>query len=197
MAMDKSDCDRLVTIGYIAGPDAEQYVRGGQDYREGWQMIRRGPQALAATAACLALCACGASSAPTAGGSKGSASAPAGTSTASTGTITGSSPFCRKASSFMGKIPPAPHGHISLTLAKDNMTTVLRSTVRGFTGLRKQGPHSLRRPLTKIIAAYRADERAVRGAGSVTQLSAAMVKHNVTAAADFERVLKYIAANCR
>jgi hypothetical protein len=77
------------------------------------------------------------------------------------------------------------------------MTTVLRTTVRGFSGLRAQAPHSLHRPLTKIIAAYRADERSVRRAGSATQLSAAMVKHNVAAAADFERVLKYIAANCR
>jgi hypothetical protein len=195
MVMHKPDCDRLVTIGYIAAPDAEQYVRGGQDDREGWQMIRRSPQALAATAACLALCACGVSSAPTAGGSSGSPSA--GTSTASTGIITGTTPFCRKASSFMGKIPPAPTGHVSLTQARANMTTVLRTTIKGFSGLRTQAPHRLHRPLTKIIAAYRADERSVRRAGSVSELSAAMVKHNVAAAADFERVLKYIAANCR
>jgi hypothetical protein len=197
MVMHKPDCDRLITIGYMTALDAEQYVRGGQDDREGWQMIRRSTQALAAVAACLALCACGASSAPTAGGSSGSPSAGPGTSTASTGTIVGTSHFCRKASSFMGKIPPAPTGHVSLTQARANMTTVLRTTVRGFSGLRAQAPHSLRRPLKKIIAAYRADERSVRRAGSVKQFSAAMVKHNVTAAADFERVLKYIAANCR
>lgn len=158
-------------------------------------MIRRSPLALAATAACLALCACGASSPPAAGGASGSPSA--GTSNASSGIITGGSPFCRKASSFMGKIPPAPSGHVSLSEARDNITKVLRTTVRGFTGLREQAPHKLHRPLTKIIAAYRADERSVRHAGSVTQLSAAMVKHNSAASADFERVLKYIAANCR
>lgn len=162
-------------------------------------MIRRAPQALsaaAAGAACLALCACGAGSAPTAG-SSGSASAGAGNSSASTGTLTGESHFCRKASSFMGKIPPTPTGHISLAQARANMTTVLRTTVRGFTGLREQAPHSLHRPLTKIIAVYKADERSVRKASSVSELSAAMVKHNVAAAHDFEHVLKYIAAHCR
>jgi hypothetical protein len=197
MVKHKPDCDRVVTIGYMAAPDAEQYVRGGQDDREGWQMIRRSSQALAATAACLALCACGASSVPTAGSSSGSPSAGTGTSNASTGTITGTSHFCRKASSFMGKIPPVQTGHVSLAEARANMTSVLRTTVRGFTGLRAQAPHSLHHPLTKIIAAYRADERSVRRAGSVTQLSAAMVKHNVAAAHDFERVLKYIATTCR
>jgi hypothetical protein len=97
----------------------------------------------------------------------------------------------------MGKIPPAPTGHVSLTQARANMTSVLRTTVRGFSGLRAQAPHSLHHSLTKIIAAYHADERSVRRAGSVREVSAAMVKHNVAAAADFERVLKYIAANCR
>jgi hypothetical protein len=162
-------------------------------------MIRRAPQALsaaAAGAACLALCACGASSVPTAG-SSGSASASAGNSSASGGALAGASPFCRKASSFMGKIPPAPTGHVSLSEARTNMTTVLRATVHGFTELRTEAPHSLRRPLKKIISVYRADERSVRKAGSVTELSAAMVKHNVSAAHDFEHVLKYIGKHCR
>lgn len=160
-------------------------------------MIRRGQQALSAAAvgACLALCACGSSSAPAASGSSGSPGA--GSPTAGAGSIRSTSKFCRKASSFMGKIPPAPSGHVSLAQARSNMTSVLRSTVNGFTELRADAPHSLRKPLKKIIAVYRADEKSVRSAGSISQLSAAMVKHNVQAASAFEHVLKYIASTCR
>jgi hypothetical protein len=163
-------------------------------------MIRRGQQALSAAAAgaCLALCACGSGSAPAANGSSGSASSGAGSPTASAGTtIRGTSKFCRKAGSFMGKIPPAPTGHVSVAAARANLTTVLQTTVRGFTELRAESPHSLRRPLKKIVAVYRADEKAVRSATSISQLSAAMVKHNESIASDFGRVLKYISANCR
>lgn len=162
-------------------------------------MIRRGQQALSAAAvgACLALCACGSSSAPAASGSSGSASPGAGSSAAGTGTVRSTSKFCRKASSFMGKIPAAPSGHVSLAQARSNMTSVLRATVNGFTELRADAPHALRKPLKKIIAVYRADEKSVRSAASISQLSAAMVKHNRSAASDFEHVLKYIATTCR
>ncbi|MGH3395130.1 MAG: hypothetical protein ACRDPO_10610 [Streptosporangiaceae bacterium] len=112
-------------------------------------------------------------------------------------TIRGTSKFCRKAGSFMGKIPPPPTGHVSVASARANLTTVLQTTVRGFTGLRAESPHSLRRPLKKIISVYRADEKAVHSATSISQLSAAMVKHNEAIASDFGRVLKYISANCR
>lgn len=162
-------------------------------------MIRRGQQALSAAAvgACLALCACGSSSAPAASGSSGSASPGAGSSAAGAGTVRSTSKFCRKASSFMGKIPAAPSGHVSLAQARSNMTSVLRATVNGFTELRADAPHALRKPLKKIIAVYRADEKSVRSAASISQLSAAMVKHNRSAASDFEHVLKYIATTCR
>ncbi len=116
-------------------------------------MIRRGQQALSAAAAgaCLALCACGSGSAPAANGSSGSAPSGAGSPTASAGTtIRGTSKFCRKAGSFMGKIPPAPTGHVSVAAARANLTTVLQTTVRGFTELRAESPHALRRPLKKI-----------------------------------------------
>lgn len=163
-------------------------------------MIRRGQQALSAAAAgaCLALCACGSGSAPAADGSSGSASPGAGTPTVSAGaTIRGTSHFCRKASSFMGKIPPPPTGHVTVASARANLTTVLQTTIRGFTELRAESPHSLRRPLKKIIAVYRADEKSVRSASSMSQLSAAMVKHNEAIAADFGHLLKYISATCR
>jgi hypothetical protein len=163
-------------------------------------MIRRGQQALSAAAAgaCLALCACGSGSAPAADGSSGYPASGAGTPTASAGAaIRGTSHFCRKASSFMGKIPPPPTGHVTVASARANLSTVLQTTVRGFTELRAESPHSLHRPLKKIIAVYRADEKAVRSASSISQLSAAMVKHNEAIAADFGHLLKYIAATCR
>lgn len=163
-------------------------------------MILWGQRALsaAAAAACLALCACGTSSSPAAGGADGSRSASAGPAGSASRSGTGTaSHFCRQASSFMGKIPPAPTGHVSLAWARANLSTVLRSTVQGFSGLRAQGPQALRQPLTQIVGVYRQDEKELQMAGSITQLSTAMVKHNVAAAAAFEHLLKYIAANCR
>ena len=159
-------------------------------------MTRRTQRALSAAAAgaCLMLCACGSASSP---GASGSQSAPTRSGSAAGSISPTASHFCHQASTFMGKIPPVPSGHITLTEARANMKKVLRHTVHGFSELRADGPHSLRHPLNKIIRVYKTDEDSLNSAGSISQLTSAMTKHNVKAAASFEQVLKYIAAHCR
>jgi hypothetical protein len=164
-------------------------------------------QALAAAAAgtCLTLSACGTSSAPAgSSGSAGSAgtgasraSGAGGTASGSTGSAVLTGHFCRDSSTFMRQIPAGPSSrHTSMAQARSSLTVILRSTVRGFTELKSEAPHSLHRPLAKIIAVYRADERIVRHSSSLTQISQAMVKKNVTASSSFQRVLRYISVSC-
>jgi hypothetical protein len=151
-------------------------------------MARGSRQALviiAAAGAGLALSACGSGSAPAA---KPTPSAPAAR----------TARFCHNAATFMKSIPSAPDKpHISLAEAKANLSLVLRDTVRGFAGLESQAPAALHQPLTKIVSTYQAEEQIVRSTASMGQISQAVVKKNLAAAADFDRVLRYIAVSCR
>jgi hypothetical protein len=105
--------------------------------------------------------------------------------------------FCRDSTAFMRSIPAGPTSeHISMAQARSSLTAVLRSTVHGFSELETEAPHSLRKPLAKIIRSYRADERIVRVSGSLAQISQSMVKENLTASAAFHRVLIYISVSC-
>lgn len=155
-------------------------------------------RALAAAAAgtCLTLCACGTSSAP-AGSSGSGAPGAGGSPSASTGTAVLTGHFCSDSSTFMRQIPAGPSSrHTSMAQARSSLTMILRSTVHGFTELKTEAPHSLHRPLRKIIAVYRADERIVRHSRSLMQISQAMVKENLSASSSFERVLRYISVSC-
>jgi hypothetical protein len=106
--------------------------------------------------------------------------------------------FCRSAASFMKSIPSAPaQGKVSMSEARANLTLVLHATVKGFTGLESEAPATLRPSLTKIVSTYQAEEQIVRSSGSMGQISQAVVKKNLSAAADFSRVLKYIAVSCK
>jgi hypothetical protein len=151
-------------------------------------MARGSRQALvviAAAGAGLALGACGSGSAPAA---KPTTSAPSAK----------TARFCHNAATFMKSIPSAPNKpDPSVAEAKANLSLVLRDTVRGFSGLEAEAPATLRQPLTKIVSTYQAEEQIVRSSGSMGQISQAVVKKNLSAAADFDRVLKYIAVNCR
>jgi hypothetical protein len=151
-------------------------------------MTRGSRQALAVIAVAgtgLAAAACGSGSAPAA---NTAGSAP------SAQTVR----FCRNAASFMKSIPSAPsQGKVSVAEAKANLALVLRDTVKGFSGLEGEAPASLHPSLTKIVSTYQAEEQIVRASGSMGQISQAVVKKNLSAAADFDRVLKYIAVSCK
>lgn len=158
-------------------------------------MARRSHQALSAAAAgaCLALCACGGSS-PAAAGS------PTASTTASdqpaSALMTGH--FCNDASSFMRHIPAKPASrHLTTAEARDNLRKVLHSTVAGFTALEKEGPAKLHKPLHAIVGIYKSDEKKLRAAHTISQMSQAMVKGEAAGSSDFQRVLKYVSANCK
>jgi hypothetical protein len=153
-------------------------------------MARRRQQVLSAAVAgaCLTLCACGAGSRPSAAGAAAAKSRSA--------ELTAR--FCASAGSFMRQIPAAPAtGQLTAALARDNLTKVLQSTVEGFTRLEAEAPSRLRGPLTIIVSGYQADEQAVRGSGSLAQISQSMVRGNTASSAAFQQVLTYISASCK
>ena len=85
--------------------------------------------------------------------------------------------FCADASTFMRNIPAEPKAkRLTPTQARANMSTVLVSTVKGFTALEKEAPAQLRKPLRKIIAVYRGDERVLRTTGDMSKISESMVQ---------------------
>jgi hypothetical protein len=156
-------------------------------------MARPSHQAAAAAAAgagLLLLCGCGSSAAPAAAGS----STPA----------TGSSParlassFCGDASNFMRNIPEEPKSkRLTPTQAEANMDAVLVSTVQGFARLEREAPAKLRKPLRKIIAVYKADEKLLKKTGDMARVSQSMVQSDGAGSASFQQVLKYISVTCR
>lgn len=162
---------------------------------EGPRMARRSQHILSAAAAgaCLTLCACGASSAPSAADSP-SASSSAGAS--GTATLTGH--FCTDASSFMRHIPSAPTGNrTSAAAARANLRQVLHDTVKGFANLETEAPRKLHKPLHEIVGVYKSDEKVVRRSGSLAQISQSMVRGNARGSSAFQKLLKYIAVNCK
>jgi hypothetical protein len=159
-------------------------------------MARRSHQALvtAAAGACLTLCACGASPAPSAAGS--AAATAKATGAAGSATLTGH--FCGDASSFMRHIPAAPATKDASTAqAKANLRKVLRSTVKGYTGLENEAPAKLRKPLKTIVAVYKRDEKVLRRSGNLAKISQSMAQGNATGSIAFERVLKYVSVHCK
>jgi hypothetical protein len=153
-------------------------------------MARPSPQVMAAAAAgagLVLLCGCGSAAAPAAGSTSAAASNPARL----------ASRFCTDASRFMRNIPAEPKvKRLTPTQARANMTAVLVSTVHGFAGLEKEAPARLRKPLRKIIAVYRADEKIVRTDGDMTKVSESMVQGDGSGSAAFQQVLKYISDTC-
>jgi hypothetical protein len=153
-------------------------------------MARPSPQVTAAAAAgagLLLLCGCGSAAAPVAAGSA----------TAS-GSARLASRFCADASNFMRNIPAEPKvKRLTPTQARANMTAVLVSTVHGFTALEKEAPAQLRKPLRKIIAVYKADEKVLRTSGDMTKVSESMVQGDGSGSMAFQQVLKYISTTCK
>jgi hypothetical protein len=157
---------------------------------------------VAAAGAGLALCACGSGAAPGASGTtsaSAAASSPAGA-MAGAGTtrtrLTGH--FCTDASDFMRNIPAAPATrHLSEAQARDNMSQVLRATVRGFTGLEKEAPAALHASLHKIVKIYQKDERALRPSATLAQISESMVRGNAAGSIALQHLLKYIGQRCQ
>jgi hypothetical protein len=153
-------------------------------------MARPSPQVMAAAAAgagLVLLCGCGSAAAPAAGSTSAAASGPARL----------ASRFCADASHFMRNIPAEPKvKRLTPTQARANMTEVLVSTVHGFAGLEKEAPARLRKPLRKIIAVYRADEKVVRTDGDMTKVSESMVQGDGSGSVAFQQVLKYISDTC-
>ncbi|HEY1617782.1 MAG TPA: hypothetical protein VGG25_09200, partial [Streptosporangiaceae bacterium] len=148
----------------------------------------------AAAGACLVLSACGASSAPGASGSPSAGATAAG----SSGMTTATGHFCDDASSFMRHIPAAPADkHASAVQARANLRTVLKATVKGFAELEAEAPHKLHKPLKRIVAIYRSDEKVIRKDGSLAQISESMVRGNSKGSSAFQKVLKYIAVSCK
>jgi hypothetical protein len=142
--------------------------------------------AAAAGAGLLLLCGCGSAAAPAAGSA--SASSPA--------RLT--SRFCADASTFMRNIPAEPKAkRLTPTQARANMNTVLVSTVKGFTVLEKEAPAQLRKPLRKIIAVYRGDEKVLRTTGDMSKISESMVQGDGSGSVAFQQVVKYIATTCK
>lgn len=153
-------------------------------------MTRRSHQALAAAAAgaCLALCGCGAGAAP----------APSGASAASVAGPATAGRFCANATSFMGNIPAGPTSrHLTAAEAQANMATVLAATLKGYSGLEKQAPARLRKPLRKIIGIYQNDENILRTTGDMAAISQSMVQSDGRGAKAFEQVLEYLSVSCR
>lgn len=158
-------------------------------------MARLSYQALSAAvaAACLTLCACGASTAPAGAGSPSASST-----TAATESATATGHFCNDASSFMRHIPAGPTTkHTTAAQARDNLRTVLRATVTGFTALKAEGPRKLHKPLRAIIAIYTADEKILKMSSNLAHISEAMVKGNESGSVAFQQVLKYISVSCK
>jgi hypothetical protein len=155
-------------------------------------MARPSPQVTAAAAAgagLLLLCGCGSAAAPAARGS---------TSAAASGPARLASRFCADASNFMRNIPAEPKvKRLTPTQARANMTAVLVSTVHGFTALEKEAPAQLRKPLRKIIAVYKADEKVLRTSGDMTKVSESMVQGDGSGSMAFQQVLKYISGTCK
>lgn len=153
-------------------------------------MARPSPQVTAAAAAgagLLLLCGCGSTAAPVAAGSA-TASGPARL----------ASRFCADASNFMRNIPAEPKvKRLTPTQARANMTAVLVSTVHGFTALETEAPAQLRKPLRKIIAVYKADEKILRTSGDMTKVSESMVQGDGSGSMAFQQVLKYISTTCK
>jgi hypothetical protein len=146
--------------------------------------------AAAAGAGLLLLCGCGSAAAPAAAGSTSAA--------ASSSPARVASRFCADASTFMRNIPAEPKvKHLTPTQARANMTTVLISTVQGFTALEKEAPAQLRKSLRKIIAVYHADEKVLRTTGDMSKVSQSMVQGDGSGSAAFQRVVKYISGTCK
>jgi hypothetical protein len=144
--------------------------------------------AAAAGAGLLLLCGCGSAAAPAAGSSSAAASSPARL----------ASRFCADASTFMRNIPAEPKAkRLTPTQARANMSTVLVSTVKGFTALEKEAPAQLRKPLRKIIAVYRGDEKVLRTTGDMSKISESMVQGDGSGSVAFQQVVKYISTTCK
>jgi hypothetical protein len=167
-------------------------------------MARRSYLTLSVTAAgaCLALCACGASAAPGASGTTSASSAasvPASPTTAAGTTparLTGH--FCTDAGDFIRNIPAAPATkHVSQAKARASEAKVLRATVRGFSGLEKESPASLRASLHKIVKIYQKDEKALRHSASLAQISESMVRGDAAGTIAFQHLLRYISQHCK
>jgi hypothetical protein len=157
-------------------------------------MARRSQALLAAVAGgCLILCACGSAATPGAAGSA-AASPTAATRTAPL-IVTGH--FCADLDAFMRNVPATPPTRqTSEAVARENLRKLLRSTVRGFTALKAEGPAKLHRPLRKIIGVYKADERALTTSRSLAQISEGMVREDSAGTAAFQRLLEYISVSC-
>jgi hypothetical protein len=142
------------------------------------------PAAAAAGAGLLLLGGCGTTAAPTAPGPPSAAAL--------------TMRFCSDAGNFMRHIPAEPKArHLTAAQARANMSRVLVSTVQGFTALEQESPARLRKPLKKIIAVYRADERVLRTTGDMAKISQSMVQGDGSGSAAFQQLLKFISVNCR
>jgi hypothetical protein len=134
-------------------------------------------------------------------GGCGSAAAPGAGSTPAAGTSSPArldSRFCADASNFMRNIPAEPKvKRLTPTQARANMAAVLVSTVRGFTTLEKEAPAQLGKPLRKIIAVYKADEKVLRATGDLTKVSESMVQGDGSGSVAFQQVVTYIASTCQ
>jgi hypothetical protein len=153
-------------------------------------MARPSHRVLAAAAAggtLLLLGGCGSSAAPAAGPAA-SSSSPARL----------DSRFCTDATTFMRNIPAEPKvKRLTPTQARANMAAVLVSTVKGFTRLEKEAPAKLHKPLRKIIAVYRADEKVLRTTGDMTKVSESMVQGDGSGSVAFQQVVAYVAGTCK
>jgi hypothetical protein len=144
--------------------------------------------AAAAGAGLLLLFGCGTAAAPAAGSSSAAASSPARL----------ASRFCADASTFMRNIPAEPKARrLTPAQARANMSTVLVSTVKGFTALEKEAPAQLRKPLRKIIAVYREDEKVLRTTGDMSRISESMVQGDGSGSVAFQQIVTYISTTCK
>jgi hypothetical protein len=144
---------------------------------------------VATGAGLLLLCGGGSSAAPAAGSS---------TPATGSGPARLASSFCGDASNFMRNIPEEPKSkRLTPTQAEANMDAVLVSTVQGFARLEREAPAKLRKPLRKIIAVYKADEKLLKKTGDMARVSQSMVQSDGAGSASFQQVLKYISVTCR
>jgi hypothetical protein len=152
-------------------------------------MARPSHQVLAAAAAgasILLLGGCGSSAAPAAGPAASSSPARL------------DSRFCTDATTFMRNIPAEPKvKRLTPTQARTNMAGVLVATVKGFTKLEKEAPAKLRKPLRKIIAVYKSDEKVLRTTGDMAKVSESMVQGDGSGSVAFQRVVAYIGGTCK
>jgi hypothetical protein len=150
-------------------------------------MARPSHQVLAAAAAggsLLLLGGCGSAADPAAGASSRPARL--------------DSRFCADAGNFMRNIPAEPKvKRLTPTQARANMAGVLVLTVRGFTALEKEAPGQLHKPLRKIIAVYKADEKVLRTTGDMTKVSESMVQGDGSGSVAFQQVVRYISGTCQ